>query len=197
MTSRSTSWSVVGVWTTSANPANATMPICVESLCLPMNDDAADSAASNRFGWMSVAHMLRETSIARMTVVRPAGTFTTWTGRASAHDQADKPEREQREGQVPTYPRRPTDRLAHERKARIAQGGLAAAQQPGPRDDEGHDGDQECQRPRCEEVGHGRRPNQRRLANPPSASRPRPAPAMKDVISVASGRMTKRVSMSS
>ncbi len=33
---------------------------------------------------MSVAHMLRETSIARMTVVRPAGTLTMLTGRAIA-----------------------------------------------------------------------------------------------------------------
>ena len=39
-----------------------------------MNDAAAASAASSRFGGMSVAHMLRETSIARMTVVWPAGT---------------------------------------------------------------------------------------------------------------------------
>ncbi len=56
-----------------------------------MNDDAAASAASSRFGGMSVAHMLRETSIARMTVVRPAGTLTTWTGRAIATTRLTSP----------------------------------------------------------------------------------------------------------
>ena len=74
MTSSRTSWSVVGGWTISANPAKATMPIWVVAPWRSMNDDAAASAASSRFGAMSVAHMLRETSIARMTVVWPAGT---------------------------------------------------------------------------------------------------------------------------
>ena len=82
--SRRTSWSVVGTWTISAKPAKATMPIWVVDPWRWMNDAAAASAASRRFGGMSVAHMLRDTSIARMTVVWPAGTLTMSTGRASA-----------------------------------------------------------------------------------------------------------------
>ena len=49
-----------------------------------MNEAAAASAASSRLGGMSVAHMLRDTSMARMTVVWPAGTATIAAGRASA-----------------------------------------------------------------------------------------------------------------
>jgi hypothetical protein len=83
-TSSRTSWSVVGGWTISAKPAKATMPICVVPLWRSMKSAAAASAASRRFGGISVAHMLRDTSIARMTVVRPAGTGTICTGRAIA-----------------------------------------------------------------------------------------------------------------
>ena len=47
------------------------MPICVPPSWPSTNDAAASSAAMSRFGGMSVAHMLRDTSIARTTVVRP------------------------------------------------------------------------------------------------------------------------------
>ncbi len=56
-----------------------------------MNEAAAASAASSRLGGMSVAHMLRETSIARMTVVWPAGTLTMSTGRAIARTRLPRP----------------------------------------------------------------------------------------------------------
>ena len=49
-----------------------------------MNCEAAASAASSRLGAMSVAHMLRDTSRARITVVWPAGTLTMAAGRAMA-----------------------------------------------------------------------------------------------------------------
>ena len=84
MASSSTSLSVVGAWTISAKPANATMPIWVVDPWLWMNRDAAASAASIRLGAMSVEHMLRDTSIARITVVWPAGTLTMAAGRAMA-----------------------------------------------------------------------------------------------------------------
>ena len=82
--SSSSSWSFVGDWTSSAKPANATMPICVVEPCRWMKDDAASSAACKRVGWMSVEHMLPETSMARMIVVWPAGTLTIVTGRERA-----------------------------------------------------------------------------------------------------------------
>ena len=84
MTSSRTSWSVVGAWTISAKPEKATIPIWVVELWLSMNLVAAASAASSRLGSMSVAHMLRETSMVRITVVCPAGTDTIATGRAAA-----------------------------------------------------------------------------------------------------------------
>ena len=87
-TSSRTSWSVVGAWTISAKPAKATIPIWVVELWLSMNVVAAASAASSRLGAMSVAHMLRETSMARMTVVWPAGTTTIATGPGHRQDQA-------------------------------------------------------------------------------------------------------------
>ncbi len=96
-TSSRTSWSVVGDWTISANPANATMPIWVVEPWRSMNDEAAASAASRRLGGISVAHMLRETSIARITVVWPAGRLTMLTGRAIAIDEAAEGEDEQGE----------------------------------------------------------------------------------------------------
>ncbi len=69
ITSSRTSRSVVGDWSVSANPANATIPIWVFGPWASMNEAAAASAACSRLGGMSVAHMLRETSIARITVV--------------------------------------------------------------------------------------------------------------------------------
>ena len=79
-----TSWSLVGGWTTSAKPLNATIPIWVVDPWRRTNALAACSAASSRVGSMSVEHMLPETSIARITVVLLAGTLTIATGRARA-----------------------------------------------------------------------------------------------------------------
>jgi len=60
------------------------MPIFTLSLCLRTKAFAASFAAVSRSGLMSVARMLPETSIARMTVPSWLGTFTTVIGRASA-----------------------------------------------------------------------------------------------------------------
>jgi len=49
-----------------------------------MKDSAAAFAASMRLGRISVEHMLREASIARMTVVSVVGMVTIATGRVSA-----------------------------------------------------------------------------------------------------------------
>ena len=74
------------------------MPIWVVPLCRWTNDEAAASAAMSRLGGMSVEHMLRETSIARITVVRPAGTDTTATGRAIAMTRLPSPMRNNANG---------------------------------------------------------------------------------------------------
>jgi hypothetical protein len=52
--------------------------------CDWMNDKAARSAAISRFGGISVEHMLRDTSIAKIMVVCPAGIAVTVTGLLSA-----------------------------------------------------------------------------------------------------------------
>ena len=82
--SRSVSPSVVGAWTSSAKPLNATIPIWVVDPWCWMKAAAAASAAWSRLGGMSVEHMLPETSIARMIVVWLVGTLTISTGRATA-----------------------------------------------------------------------------------------------------------------
>ena len=68
----------------SANPANATMPMSVPGSCRSMNAAAASSAAASRLGGMSVEHMLRDTSMTIRIVVWLVGTLTTAAGRASA-----------------------------------------------------------------------------------------------------------------
>ena len=76
--------SVVGASTNSANPVKATMPMRVPSTCPSTNARAASWATANRFGLMSVAHIERETSSARMIDVRPRATSTATWGRAVA-----------------------------------------------------------------------------------------------------------------
>jgi hypothetical protein len=84
MVSASTSLSAVGGCTISAKPAKATMPISVPGGWLSMNFRAASLAACRRLGAMSVEHMLRDTSMARMIEVWLVGTAITAMGRATA-----------------------------------------------------------------------------------------------------------------
>ena len=76
--------SVVGAWMISAKPLKATMPMWASADWPSMNVAAASSAASSRFGAMSAAHMLRDTSMARMIVVWLDGTAAVTAGRATA-----------------------------------------------------------------------------------------------------------------
>jgi len=85
MAAMTRSWSVVGGCTSEASLANETMPIFTFSLCFRTKAFAASLAAVMRSGLMSVARMLIDTSIARMTVPSWLGTFTTVMGRASAN----------------------------------------------------------------------------------------------------------------
>ena len=64
--------------------ANATMPICVVRVWREMNSRAALRAASSRVGSRSVAFMLPDTSMARITVSRCDGSVRTAFGRAIA-----------------------------------------------------------------------------------------------------------------
>ena len=137
MTSSRTSWSFVGAWTISANPANATIPICVVAPCRSMNEDAAvlggDAAGSAA---MSVEHMLRETSSARITVVWPVGTGTMRPAAPSRRSGWPSAMQDQRERQVPADPRRARQSLVDERQAREAQARPPPAQGPDPGADE-------------------------------------------------------------
>ncbi len=74
----------VGGCTSAAVPANETMPIRVNGGWSAMNAFAASCAATRRLGCTSVARMLPETSIARMTVRCCEGSVTTAVGRAVA-----------------------------------------------------------------------------------------------------------------
>ena len=170
------------------------MPIWVVDPWRSMNDAAAASAASRRLGGMSVAHMLRETSIARITVVWPAGTLTMLTGRAIATMRLPEGEDEQGERQMAPDARRPGQRVADERQARVAQAGAAAAQDPDTDRDERRQQAEEHEE-RGRQQAHGRRPSHRSEAMPPTRRTRTPAPAKSEVTSIASGRTTRRVSM--
>ncbi len=68
----------------SAILAKATMPICVPDTWSFINLSIASWATVSRLGLTSVAHILRETSRARMMVVRLNGTSVVTAGRAMA-----------------------------------------------------------------------------------------------------------------
>ena len=63
-----------------------------------MKVSAASCATVSRFGSMSVAHMLRETSSARMMEVRFSGTSIAATGRAMAMVRLATPDRKRAKG---------------------------------------------------------------------------------------------------
>ena len=74
----------VGVCTTDAVAANDTTPIRVVFGWSATNARAASCAATSRVGLTSVARMLPDTSIARITVSCADGSVTMASGRAIA-----------------------------------------------------------------------------------------------------------------
>ena len=198
MTSSSTSSSLVGAWTISANPANATMPICVPPSWPSTNDAAASSAAMSRLGGMSVAHMLRDTSIARTTVVRLVGHRDDRRRPGHREHQAAEPDDEQRERQVAAEPRRARDGRADERQAREAHAGPPPSQRPDPDDDEHRQDDQQHE-PGASATGSvmaSARTSAATSARRRAAARTR-APASSGVSSNGSVRTTSRLPTSS
>jgi len=83
----------VGDWTTDALPAIETIPIRVCRCRFSTNARAADCAASSRFGLTSVARMLPDVSIARMTLLCIDGSDTSACGRETATISAHRPTR--------------------------------------------------------------------------------------------------------
>src|SRR5215510_15138896 len=98
MAASSDFWSVVGGWISSAKPANSTIPTCRPELFLRIKDKAASLATSRRLGGMSVEHMLKDTSMARITVARLDGMKTVATGRPSAKTRLVIASRNKRKG---------------------------------------------------------------------------------------------------
>src|SRR5688572_2089504 len=90
--------SVVGGWINSAKPANATIPTCLPDVLFRTNDSAASLATINRLGGISVEHILRETSIAMITVALLEGTSTVATGRPNANTRLASANRNRRKG---------------------------------------------------------------------------------------------------
>ena len=88
----------------SANPAKATTPTRRSVVWRSMNRDAAACATSSRLGAMSVAHMLRETSIAKITVAWPVGHRGDDHRSRERQGEAREPHGEQREREVPADP---------------------------------------------------------------------------------------------
>jgi hypothetical protein len=78
----------VGACATVAVPANATTPMRTFSGCSATNCFAAFCAAISRFGSTSVARMLPEMSIARITVSCCVGSVIVACGRAIARSMA-------------------------------------------------------------------------------------------------------------
>jgi hypothetical protein len=78
----------VGACATVAVPANATTPTRTFSGCSETNCLAAFCAATRRLGSTSVARMLPEMSIARITVSCCVGSVMVVCGRASASSMA-------------------------------------------------------------------------------------------------------------
>ena len=196
MTSSSTSSSFVGAWTISANPANATMPICVPLSWFSTKDEAASSAATSRLGGMSVAHMLRDTSIARTTVVRLVGTGTIAAGRAIASTRLPSPSTNSANGRWRRIhddrgtATRTSDRL--EKRTPVRRRRSA----PDPDADEHRQHGEEHEQGRPQER-HGIRPNQRSDATPPTRSSANPSAANSGVSSNGSVRTTSRLPTSS
>jgi len=96
--SANASLSLVGRTTISASPVKATMPICVPCGWSSMKASAACWATARRFGSTSVEHMLRETSIAKMIVVRFMGTVSSRAGRAMPRSNPASPETNRAKG---------------------------------------------------------------------------------------------------
>lgn len=87
----SDSESVVGGTMRAADPEKATSPSRASAGWARTNARTASRAAVSRLGTTSVAHIERETSRARMTAVRCAGTSTEACGRATARPNRPTP----------------------------------------------------------------------------------------------------------
>ena len=127
----------VGGCTSAAVPAKDTMPIRVVIGWSAMNALAAFCAATSRLGSTSVARMLPETSMARITVSCCEGSVTTAVGRATARKQRGDRREEQQRRHVAAPAGRASHRLAHQRQVRVADGeplaAVAAATRTAPR----------------------------------------------------------------
>ena len=86
-------WSALGTAASRPPCSNATTPISTLGGCALMNDSAACWAAASLFGGTSVAVMLPDTSIARMTVPLACDTGTVTAGPAAATASTSKPAR--------------------------------------------------------------------------------------------------------
>ena len=157
-------WSVVGGWITAARPLNATSPISEPDAWLVTNSIAAFSAASRRVGSMSVEHMLPDTSIARMIVVRVGGHAEHDHGPAERDHQGRDRRREQRERQVAPQPRRAGHGRPDQRQARVARRRPPPALAPQVDRDQHRDDEHERQQPD---------PQERHGSLPPQAARAR------------------------
>ena len=151
----------VGDCTTDAVAANDTTPMRVDDGCRAMKAFAASCAATRRLGLTSVARMLPETSIARITVSCCDGSVTTAVGRAIATIISVSATQEQQRRHVAPEALAGAHRVLDQREARVTQRALLLPpqQQRVDRDDRRHDqqqpqhlGPQEAHRrahPRC------------------------------------------------
>ena len=171
----------VGAWTSWPNPANATTPIWVVASWRWMKSAAARLAACRRLGAMSVKHMLRETSIARMIEVWPEGADDgDRPGEATTNEAS--PEDEQANGQVAPETDDPGDAAStSDRLEKRTAPRLPPAPEDHQSDDEGRKRQEERERAPARagswrppirqpiQAGHGVRPSHRTEASPPSA----------------------------
>ena len=134
-------------------PANVTMPMRTSAGWSLTNSFAAACAATMRDGSMSPARMLSETSIDRMIVRCSDGSVTIAVGRANGDDAGRHRREHQRRREVAADALPGTDRAAHERHVRIADGALLAPpQHEHVQPDQHRDDEQEPQRERREEI---------------------------------------------
>ena len=180
------------------------MPIRVFWLWRWTNDEAACSAAASRFGGMSVAHMLRDTSIASTTLARPSGTATIAAGRAIAMTRLASPTRNRANGRWRRtrddrgIAARTSDRLEKRmpvRRRRSAQ--MRATTSSGRAARSTSSSGQRSVIAVPPTRRHGIRPNQRSDTRPPTASSANPPIANSEVSSNGSVFTTKRRSTSS
>ena len=110
----------VGACATVAVPAKATTPMRTFSGCSATNCLAAFCAATRRLGSTSVARMLPEMSMARITVSCCVGSVIVACGRASAEHHRGQREEEKHRRDVAPDALPGAHRLAHHGEAGVA-----------------------------------------------------------------------------